>query len=157
MQIILSAAYPQNDSFKITKSAGKQAFLTHAEILHCSAGKHSVQYSDCKGARKKTHNVILICVLLLTVTFENEENRLIYNSCKATHTRHCILSLSPEYCTLCDSSVCPDAINHSPMVTWAVAVGTQTKPAILYKLWHILGAKTNPHVMSMTMNAKNSL
>lgn len=63
----------------------------------------------------------------------------------------------PKYCTLCDTVVCPDAIKLNHMVTWAVAVGTQTKPAILYKLWHILGAKTNPHVMSMTINAKQSV
>lgn len=43
------------------------------------------------------------------------------------------------------------------MVTWAVSAATLTKPTILYKLWHIGGAKTNPHVMSVTMNAKNSL
>lgn len=46
---------------------------------------------------------------------------------------------------------------HHQIVIWVVAIGAQTKPAILYKLWHILGAKTNPHVMSLTMNAKNSL
>lgn len=80
--------------------------------------------------------------------------------CLNTHTN--IECLHPVFIPkilhpLWHSCAYPNAIKRSSLVTGAVAVGIQTKPAISCKLWHTRRPKTNPHVKSMTMNAKNSL